>query len=136
MQELAGDRLSQAEVAAAAKLDHAPDGLAAVFPAKAAVIGKAGQSGSEHFIDRCKMATRKLPPNNLFVFGLEFHGHNFNVRESGAQCKWISPVKPAAGRGVEASGLRERDCNRLRHARQTEFRARNMFCGAQRRRSR
>ena len=44
MQELASDRLTQAESAAFPEFNHAPDGLAAVFPVKAAVARQAGQS--------------------------------------------------------------------------------------------
>jgi hypothetical protein len=55
MQKLTGDRLSQTEFAAFTEFNHAPNGLAAVFPIKAAVVWKAGQSGGEHFIDRLEM---------------------------------------------------------------------------------
>ena len=42
MQKLTGERLSQAEFAAFTEFNHAPNGLAAVFPIKAAVVWKAG----------------------------------------------------------------------------------------------
>ena len=55
MQKLAGDLLSQAEFAAFTEFNHAPNGLPAVFPIKAAVAWKASQSGGEHFIDLLEM---------------------------------------------------------------------------------
>ena len=48
---------------------------------------KAPQSCIEYFIDRFKIAARELLPDDLFVFGSEFHGHNSNLRESTAQRK-------------------------------------------------
>lgn len=56
MQELTGERLSQAESAAIAEFKHAPDGLSAAFQIKAAVAWKAGQCGGKNFIHRLEIA--------------------------------------------------------------------------------
>jgi hypothetical protein len=70
MQRLPNYRLAQTESTLVGKFEHSLNRLAAVFPVKTGILPrKAGQSCVEHFFDGCKMATREVLPDDLFVFG-------------------------------------------------------------------
>jgi hypothetical protein len=78
MQKPPRDRLTQAQLAAFSEFNHAPNGLAPVFPGKAVVPRKTRQRSVEDFLHRTVETTGQLLLDDLLLLWFEYDRHNVN----------------------------------------------------------